>query len=147
MLQDPLALIGDDSSDGENEEEEGPGSAKRARVEQSEETQTGVSFAELQHAGYQPVELLETERYLRDVAGQEERKPCQDSSAPPADSAVTEEVAAPPVEVEQRELPSPPEVKLRQDPKSEAIIPSALETFADARTPWEAHRAFVGDGF
>ncbi|CAL1141209.1 unnamed protein product [Cladocopium goreaui] len=128
MLQDPLSLIGADSSDSEGED--GQGNAKKARLEPNE-TQGHVSFADLQHAGYQPVELLETERYLRDVAGQEERKPCTEGSSAP--SAAETEI---PTDPEPKDPPAPepipqaPAVKLRQD--SRAPIPSALETFKDA---------------
>eukprot|EP00435_Cladocopium_sp_Y103_P051095 s491_g15.t1 len=111
MLQDPLSLIGADSSDSEGDD--GQGNAKKARLE-PEKTQGHVSFADLQHAGYQPVELLETERYLRDVAGQEERKPCPDGSSVP--SAETELPTEPePKDPVPEPIPQAPAVKLRQD--------------------------------
>eukprot|EP00913_Durusdinium_trenchii_P011286 g10598.t1 len=98
------------------------------------ETGTGgtVSFAELETAGYRPVELLETDRYLRDVAGQEERRPPtggREEAAAEPETAHEEE----PVEVEMEpEVPNEPMVKLRQAPTSQAI-PSPVESFEDAK--------------
>ncbi|CAK9094611.1 unnamed protein product [Durusdinium trenchii] len=93
--QDPAAVfaaavgvwgtrVGDSGSE-EEEDDDGTGGT--------------VSFAELETAGYRPVELLETDRYLRDVAGQEERRPPtggREEAAAEPETAHEEE----PVEVE-----------------------------------------------